>query len=184
MNLKSSWLWPSSSSSLRYFINMLIFLRCSKTGEKAWPCSCCDIQTRGKNKRAQCLEQAGNKAANFIWQKVMMGSASVIPLEAKQHKIVSGGDVCRTAALVMCGGALFELGHINHCSVRWGAEIRADRQLWEWRRGDIRQREGSLSELQSWYTTTALNGAFKGSAWCKKKKKRRGWGWGLWAESL
>lgn len=27
-----------------------------------------------------------------------MGSASVIPLEARHHKIVSGGDVCCTAA--------------------------------------------------------------------------------------
>lgn len=28
----------------------------------------------------------------------MMGSASVIPLEAEHHKIVSEGDVCGTAA--------------------------------------------------------------------------------------
>lgn len=100
---------------------------------------------RGKNKRVQYLEQAENKAANFIWQKVMMGSASVIPLEAKQHKIVSGGDGCRTAAPVMCGGALFELGHINHCSVRWGAEIKAD--SCECEEEETEGREGLLLEL-------------------------------------
>lgn len=36
----------------------------------------------------------------------MIGSASVIPLEAKHHKIVSGGDVCHHSSLIMCGGAV------------------------------------------------------------------------------
>lgn len=72
------------------------------------------------------LEREQNKAENFIWQKVMMGSASVIPLEAKHHKIVSGGEMSAAQQPHHVWWSLFELGHINHCSVRWRAEIKAD----------------------------------------------------------
>lgn len=38
--------------------------------------------------------------------KMVLGSAYVIPLEAKHHKIVSGGDVCYHGSTVMCSGAI------------------------------------------------------------------------------
>lgn len=75
-----------------------LILPCGGWRYKVQPHTCWNVGATGKNKQAEYLEHAQNKAANFIWQKVMMGSASVIPLEAKHHKIVSGGDVCRTAA--------------------------------------------------------------------------------------
>lgn len=61
----------------------------------------------------------------------MMGSASVIPLEAKRHKIVSGGDVCRTAA-PSCEVEPFWIGTHQSlfCQMRswdWGW------QPWVWR---------------------------------------------------
>lgn len=37
---------------------------------------------------------------------MVLGSACVIPLEAKQHKIVSGGDVCHHSSTVVCSGAI------------------------------------------------------------------------------